>query len=432
MACGGGFDEVRETWKVMAEEFVWKDPKDIWKGVGIYHLTFRVACDELKLGVVRGRSKEEIAVVVQPLLDAGEACDASNPKYVEAVKGMAWVEYNALGKAIDNDLRHFQDKHEGVLICARKIMDNHIHVVVWVQKNIKQSIKQIAHGFRIGITHIAKDLGVWPMKVGVDIEPVVEAPVAQASKDMNDLVADGNMNVVSDGKEVVDIEIEACHADLPVGLVLSKAFIRTLARKGQLRTMIDYVILNAYRRRILELYPDLFKLHRMTRIAGLKFRSLGNHWLLDWPVRQMVECSRNTTKEVWDEQLKNVMERAKAGAVTYTAAMNEGERYIADRIKAAGYPLVLLMKDGFPPVGSEEEKKYKPGGMMSDICSQGRLLLMEAYPESYEDIRIVEMTERSLKQKAEKKGWMYKPLPHSSLRWRSIACNEMMRLLSER
>ena len=410
----------------MADEFVWKAPKDIWKGVGIYHLTFNVASDALKLGVVRGRTKEEIAAVVQPLLDAGEFCDASNPKYVAAVKGMAWVELTPFGKAIDNDLRHFQDKHKGTLICARKIMDNHIHVVVWVQQNIKQSIKQIAHGFRIGITHIAKDMGVWPVNTGGD------TPVAQALGNMNDPRGCGGANAPVDAREVVSIDTEACHAEESAGLVLEQAFIRTLARSGQKRSMIDYVILNPYRRWIMVLYPDLFKLHRVTRIEGLKFRSLGNHWLLDWPLRQMVECSRKTTQADWDVQLKGVMERAEAGAVTYTAAMNEGERFIADHIKAAGYPLVLLMKDGFPPVGSEEEKKYKPGGMMSDICSQGRLLLLEACPESYEDSRIVEMTERSLRQKAEKRGWRYEPLPHSTLRWKMIAGNEMMRMLSER
>ena len=51
--------------------FTWKDPKDIFKGEGIYHLTFRVA-GALSLGTIHGRSKEEIAAVVQPLLDAGE------------------------------------------------------------------------------------------------------------------------------------------------------------------------------------------------------------------------------------------------------------------------------------------------------------------------------------------------------------------------
>lgn len=72
--------------------FTWKDNGKIFVGEGIYHLTFNVACDNLKLGTIRGRSKEEIAAVVQPLLDAGEVCDASNPKYVAAVKEMAWVD----------------------------------------------------------------------------------------------------------------------------------------------------------------------------------------------------------------------------------------------------------------------------------------------------------------------------------------------------
>lgn len=410
------------------ETFEWKSDGKIFKGVGIYHLTFRVACDTLKLGTIRGRSKEEIAAVVQPLLDAGEVCDASNPKYVAAVKNMAWVELTAFGKAIDNDLRHFQDKHKGTLICARKIMDNHIHIVVWVHQNIKQSIKQIAHGFRIGITHIAKDMGVWPVKACEGEASVFDTPVAQALMNTHDHCTNESLPE----QEVVGIKKKACHAENAAGLVLGPAFIRTLARKGQKRSMIDYVILNPYRRWIMVLRPELFKLHRVTMIAGLKFRSLGNHWLLDWSMRQMVECSRKTTQAELEVLLKGVMERAEAGAVTYTAAMNEGERYIANHIKAAGYPLVLLMKDGFPPAGSEEEKKYKPGGMMSDICSQGRLLLLEAYPEDYADSRIVEMTDRSLKQKAANQGWKYEPLPHETKRWRMIAGNEMMRLLSER
>lgn len=398
------------------EEFEWKSDGKIFKGVGIYHLTFNVACDSLKLGTVRGRSKEEIAAVVQPLLDAGEACDASNPKYVAAVKGMAWVELTPFGKAVERDLGNFDKYHKGTKVCQKVVMDTHAHIVVWVQKNYGKTIRQMAQGFRTGITQVAREMGVWPVDTG-------------ATRPGNNNAAATAENAASDGP--VSVSIEQVCGTCPYH-VFEIPFIRTLYAEGQLRTMIDYVILNPYRRWIMVLYPQLFKLHRVTRIAGLKFRSLGNHWLLDWPLRQMVECSRKTTQAEWDEQLKGVMERAEAGAVTYTAAMNEGERYIADHIKAAGFPLVLLMKEGFPPAGSEEEKKYKPGGMMSDICSQGRLLLLEAYPESYQDSRIVEMTERSLKQKAEKRGWRYEPLPHSTLRWRSIACNEMMRMLSER
>ena len=401
-------------------EFEWKSDGKIFKGVGIYHLTFNVACDSLKLGTIRGRSKEEIAAVVQPMQDAGEACDASNPKYVAAVKGMAWVELTPFGKAIDNDLRHFQDKHKGTLICARKIMDNHIHMVVWVQKNIKQSIKQIAHGFRIGITHIAKDMGVWPVKVGAKVAAVGVSPVAQALDNMNDHQA---------AQEVVGMEKEACHAEVFAGLVLEQAFIRTLSRKGQKRSMIDYVILNPYRRWIMVLYPDLFKLHRVTRIVGLKFRSLGNQWLLDWPMRQMVECSRSTTQTDWDAQLEAVLHEAETGTVTYTAAVSDGEKYIARKVREAGFPLVVLLKDGFPAEGSEAMRYFKPGGIYFEACAHGRLLLLEAYGETYREARVAVATENTLRMKAEAKHMAYSPLPMGSRRWRFVAGNEMVRLI---
>ena len=41
--------------------------------------------------------------------------------------------------------------------------------------------------------------------------------------------------------------------------------------------------------------PELFRLHRRTEAAGLLFTSMGNHFLLDWPDKQVVEMSRSAT-----------------------------------------------------------------------------------------------------------------------------------------
>lgn len=41
-------------------------------------------------------------------------------------------------------------------------MDNHIHVVLWVHRDIGKSILEVAHGFQQGMTHIAQDMGIWP------------------------------------------------------------------------------------------------------------------------------------------------------------------------------------------------------------------------------------------------------------------------------
>lgn len=155
------------TYSPMEKEiFEWKSDGKIFKGVGIYHLTFNLASDVLRLGIIRGRSKEEIAAVVQPLLNAGEACDASNPKYVAAVKDMAWVEKTPFGLVVERDLGDFDKHHKGVKVCQKVVMDSHVHIVVWVQKDYGKSILQMAQGFRTGITKVAREMGVWPESEG--------------------------------------------------------------------------------------------------------------------------------------------------------------------------------------------------------------------------------------------------------------------------
>lgn len=172
---------------------------------------------------------------------------------------MAWVNLTPFGKAVDDVLRHYDLAHEGIKVCKRKVLDDHIHVVLWVQKqqystvqHKPQSILQIAYGMRVQFTHIAQELGVWPKGVRVE---------------------------------------GALHAEKGAGHVFEKQFVRTLSRSGQLRKMIDYVELNVYRKYMRYQNPDLFTMHKDTVVEGLRFRSMGNHWLLDWPERQMVECS---------------------------------------------------------------------------------------------------------------------------------------------
>lgn len=57
--------------------------------------------------------------------------------------------------------------------------------------------------------------------------------------------------------------------------------------------MIDYVKDNPRRLWIKSHNPELFRLHRRTEVAGLSFTSMGNHFLLEWPDRQVVEMSRS-------------------------------------------------------------------------------------------------------------------------------------------
>lgn len=379
------------------EDFIWKDPKDIWKGVGIYHLTFVVAGRRSLLGELVAEHPDVDFTTVERSTDINAIVDDS--AYIEEHAKIAKVKLTPYGKAVDDMLRHYDENHEGITVCKRIVMDNHLHIILWVKNQLystvqhkPQSILQIAYGMRVQFTHMAQDMGVWPKGVRKE---------------------------------------GALHSEKGVGHVFEKQFVRTLSRKGQLRSMIDYVVLNPYRKYMIQQHPELFTIHKDTEVRGLRFRSMGNHWLLNWPERQIVQCSRSISEENLQQQLKQTLEHAERGAITFTAAISKGEQMIARAVREAGWPLIVLLMDGFPPEGSESNRYYKPGGVYFETCNTGKLLLLEAYDETYETTLLIERTNAAIKAKDEAKGYAYRALPHNSKRWRMIAGNVMLEMMCE-
>ena len=359
--------------------FHYKERKDIWKGEGIYHVTFNVAGKEPLLGELKVVPREKVRRYY-----ADEEKWRAIPAVTEADE-VAMVDLTPLGQAISEDLRKFEQRHEGMEVIKKMIMDNHIHFIVWVKKDVKLSILQALHGFQIGITQIARRMGVWPRQGRGDEQggdehnmflPIdknapqptlhattVPAPNPATMPSLNAATAQAPnaaaMPSLNAGRTLPSLSSRffvskerACDARPSApdplktgdGHILEKPFLRTLSAKGQLQEMYDYISLNAYRKWVVKHNPHLFTLHKDTVVAGLHFRSLGNHWLLDWPERQMVECSRSETQADWDRRLEDILFYATLGTVTYTAAVNKGEAYIARKVREAGCPLVILMK----------------------------------------------------------------------------------------
>ena len=193
--------------------------------------------------------------------------------------------------------------------------------------------------------------------------------------------------------------------------------------------MIDYVKDNPRRLWIKKHNPELFRLHRQTEAVGLSFTSMGNHFLLDWPDKQVVEMSRSATDEEVQERLRKVLAAAHNGMVTYTAAISKGERIIARVLREQGYPLVVLLNDGFPKEGAPHERYYKPGGVYFEACSKGQLLLLEPPEQAFLDAGIHAAVEETLRRKAEARHFTYTPIPVTSQRYRFVALNEMAKRL---
>lgn len=361
--------------------FSWKGHKDIWKGEGIYHLTFVVAERRRVLG-------ELVALEFSRAYNRDvERLHNTNGKN-KYTSELATTELSTFGYAVLEHLMQLPDRYSyvstdnepAIQICAKQFMPDHLHVVVWVRKDLGKSIRQVAQGFRIGIRKIAEEMGVWRMDDG----HVFQIP-----------------------------------------------FIRTLSRKGQKMRMIDYVHANpddAWRRKM---NPDMYVIRRNQHYAGLRFDCMGKARLLYYPDTQVVALSRSLSEEQINAEVQKALRRAERGVVTYCAAINDGEKAVTKAIRNAGYPLVVMMFDGFPPEGSEAARYFKPGGAYHKACGEGKLFLMAPMAENYMDSRLIELTDAELNMKAKVKGYSYQPLPHTSKRWRMIAGNVMLRMVSE-
>ena len=357
-----------------------------YRGRAIYHFTLPVEERYPLFGVLEGESAET-----------------------------AFVRLNAFGRRVyqmlDGLAQFYAGKEFALKVLAQKVMPDHVHLVIQVLEPLPQSIGAVVRGFKSGCTKVYKEMyGSGENAAGVH----------------GDCEGSG-----AGGRADAPVHFARIFARRGSIWEQNPAYYheRILHAPGQLRRMIDYVKDNPRRLWIKSHNPELFRLHRRTEAAGLSFTSMGNHFLLDWPDKQAVEMSRSASNEEVQERLQSVLAAAQNGTVTYTAAISKGEQLIARTLRAQGYPLVVLLNDGFPKEGSPHERYYKPGGVYFEACSRGQLLLLEPTKHAFLDADIQAAVEETLRRKAEARHYTYTPIPVTSLRYRFVALNEMAKRL---
>ena len=127
-----------------------------------------------------------------------------------------------------------------------------------------------------------------------------------------------------------------------------------------------------------------------------------------------------------------MLQAVEIGSVTITGAISEGEKQIARAIREAGWPMVVLLKDGFPAEGSPNERFFKPSGVYYEACAAGRLLLLEPTSDTFILPAVQKRTEEAIRHKAEENHYNYSSVPVDSQRYRFMAMNQMAQILAER
>lgn len=298
----------------------------------------------------------------------------------------------ALGQEVTRCWELIPHFHPEVRLLAFQLMPDHLHGILFVQKAMEEHLGQVISGFKAGCNKAYRRIvgGVEavpqhtnngaPQPAGAPQQAGAPQPAgaprqAGASQQMGE-------GLLSAYEVAPPLPPPSEHRlkkdDRTHGLLFERGYNDLISKSyDMLPRLTAYLRDNPRRLWLKSRHPDLFRLHRRTEAAGLLFTSLGNHFLLAWPEGQVVELSRSASSAQVQGRLLAALAAAHNGAVTYTAAISEGEKLIARTLREQGYPLVVLLNDGFPKEGSPHERYYKPGGVYFEACCRGRLLLLE-------------------------------------------------------
>lgn len=227
-----------------------------------------------------------------------------------------------LGKAVIEALHDIPQFYPDIDIWGAQPMPDHLHFIIFVKKPIPVHLGTVINGFKVACNRIYRQL--------------------MADNDLPALWETGYND-------------------------------RIIDHKDQLPRLKGYLQDNPRRLAIKRSQPRLFSVQHNVHAAGHNFAALGNIFLLDAPQRVAVKCSRRLTQEDINRYCQHYLALAREGAVLVSPSISPGERTIMRAAFDHGYPVIILLENGFAPLA-------KPGGKRFDACANGKLLLLAPWP----------------------------------------------------
>lgn len=230
----------------------------------------------------------------------------------------AMMRPSALGRAVLEQLANITLHYPAVKVISHQLMPDHLHVILFVQEKLPCHLSRVISGYKGGcnavyrqMTGAGKQASLW-------------------EEGYNDRILEG---------------------------------------RNHLQRMMDYIDDNPRRLAVRRHHNDYFRVQQQVQAGGLTFAALGNVFLLQAPVLLQVQCSRSLTPEEIEERCHYFLSQAENGAVMVSPSISKGEKAVMDALQNAGFPVILLLENGFAPLA-------KPGGKHFDACAEGRLLLL--------------------------------------------------------
>ena len=238
------------------------------------------------------------------------------------------VELTALGQQVADCWTDIEKHYPEVNVLATMVMPDHLHGILFVEQRMEQHLGMVIKGFKTGCNKAFR----------------------------------------------LSMQQQCCRNG-DEGFLWTRGYNdHILEGKGELERWFTYLRNNPRRLAMKRAYPDFFRVRFNVTIGSQTYAAIGNRFLLDYPRKKQVQCSRSLTeKEIEGVTATMLQHSRQSGAVLVSPAISDGECAVMRAALDAKLPLIFLTPWGFNVFS-------KPGHQYYEACAAGRFLILAPWP----------------------------------------------------
>lgn len=269
------------------------------------------------------------------------------------------VELSPLGERVRSCWQSIEHYHPEIRVLATMVMPDHLHGILFVQKQMEQHLGLVIKGFKTGCNKAYRELGF-------GLQQCCSKEDRRQGRETSE---SGERQGQCCSKE-----------DWRQGRERNRGYLwarnyndHILEGYGELDRWFTYLRDNPRRLAIRRAHPDYFRVVFNITVAGQCYAAIGNRFLLSYPKKQQVQCTRKLTEEQISKTVETMMGKANKGVLLVSPAISDGERAVMRAALDGGKPLIFLTPWGFNIFS-------KPGHEYYKACAEGKFLILAPWP----------------------------------------------------
>lgn len=250
-----------------------------------------------------------------------------------------------LGEEVRSCWLSIEKHYPDIRVLATTIMPDHLHGILFVTRQMEQHLGMVIKGFKAGCNKAYR-------RLQNPLSPMLQHCCSKENR------GDSRSH----------------------GLLWSRNYNdHILEGRGELNRWFQYLHDNPRRLALRRAHPDFFRVVFDINIAGQTYAAIGNRFLLSYPEKQQVQCSRSLTEEQIENTVKQMLARARRGAVLVSPAISKGEQAVMRAALEAHLPLIFLTPWGFNAFSRPDHQYYA-------ACAEGHFLILAPWPHENQRI----------------------------------------------